>query len=116
MHQTTEEFIAGLDQSLERAACDLVLTPHDDERVVRDRLARVAADLAASALPGTDALVRLARDSAGAEPEHLMIALARLEAGWNGWKAAQVAATSGPVDEGAITLPPLVSPQAIPTA
>jgi two-component system chemotaxis sensor kinase CheA len=113
MRETTEQLIARVDQGLGRAACELVLASDEVSGIVRELLTEVATSLEAAEASGMAALGRVAREAAAAPVSEIAAKLAQLEAGWNGWKAAQFAVADAAVEESAISVPTLVSPQAI---
>jgi len=113
MRETTEQLIARVDQGLGRAACELVLASGAEAASVRDLMTEVALGFEAFPAPGVAALARIARETANAPGGEMAAKLAQLEAAWNGWKAAQFAATETPVEDAAIAVPALVSPQAL---
>ena len=80
--------IDQVDDLLNRAACEVVLGAADSAASVRTLLATATATLAAA---GLDQLARVAADAGKDADGSLPAALARLEATWNGWKAARVA-------------------------
>jgi two-component system chemotaxis sensor kinase CheA len=80
--------IDQVDDLLNRAACEVVLGAADSSASVRTLLATATATLTAA---GLDQLARVAADAGKDADGNLPSALARLEATWNGWKAARVA-------------------------
>ena len=80
--------IDQVDDLLNRAACEVVLGAADSSTSVRTLLATATAALAAA---GLDQLAQVAAEAGKDADDNLPSALARLEATWNGWKAARVA-------------------------
>ena len=92
MADACDILIDQVDDLLNRAACEIVLGAPDSSRSVKTLLATTAATLAGA---GLDQLARLAVDAGRDADEALAANLARIEATWNGWKAARVA-VAGP--------------------
>jgi len=80
--------IDRVDDLLNRAACEVVLGAPEGPAAVRAMLAETAEALASA---GLDRLTEQVAEAQQCEDARLPITLARIEATWNGWKAARVA-------------------------
>ena len=107
MDASNEITIDRVDDLLSRAACEVVLGAAESPAVVRAMLAQAVEALAGASL---DRLAEQVAEARLSQDANLPVALARIEATWNGWKAARVAVSCGETESPAPTMAPALPP------
>jgi two-component system chemotaxis sensor kinase CheA len=91
MGEEYEPLVERVDDLLNRAACEVVLSGKKAERVVRGLLGKIVVTLKKCAVAGLDDMLRQVEQVSADDASALPGRLAHIEAAWNTWKVARVA-------------------------